>query len=148
MAETWIINPASSHEFPFAVVVPEPELRHTEQARRREKGTIWIQAPRGQGIEVAIFLIRAEGDLSDRLFAAGWAAHIVDAQLPDGRRLLVVARHSTLPAEWLPELAATKSTVRSTMTAQATQVHDASMLLVSGPNGRGTRTFVELAVRD
>lgn len=146
LTETWKINPASGHEFPFAVFVPEPELRHTELTRYRRKSTVWIQAPRGQGIEVAIFLIRAEGDLADNLFAAGWAAQIVDAQLPDGRRLLVVARHSTLPGEWLPELAATKNAVRGAMAVRSDQTHGAGMLLVAGPNDRGTRTFVEVSV--
>ena len=143
--DDWSISPASKYEFPFAVVIPEPELCPGEWTEHRDKGTVWIQAPDGQGTEVGIFLVRAEGDLSETLFAAGWNTHIVDAQLPDKRRLLVVARHSRVPVEWIRELAAVKNSARANLNESSISAHHSRMLLFAGPDPQGTRRFVEVA---
>jgi hypothetical protein len=144
--DTWDIDTASDYKFPFSVVVPEPELRISDWAQHRNKGTVWIDAPRGEGIEIAVMLARATGDLTDKLNSAGWYVHLVDVVLPDGRRLLVVAGHTTVPPDKLAELNKAKQAVRAAMAKNSISIRNARMLLLAGPNELGTRKFVEAAV--
>ena len=144
--DAWDIDPASNYQFPFSVVFPEQELRHGEWAQHREKGTVWIEALQGQGTEVAVLLVRADGDLSNGLAAAGWHTKVVDALLPDGRRLLLVAGRSTIPEERLRELETAKSAARGVIAKNAAPVQNPRLLLLAGANEQGTRKFVEAAV--
>jgi hypothetical protein len=97
-------------------------------------------------VEIAIFLVRAIGDLSASLAAAGWATTIVDAPLPDGRRLLVTAGVSAVPVEKLAELETTKAAAQAAMARNAEPVQNPRMVLLAGPNELGVRKFVEAAV--
>jgi hypothetical protein len=144
--DTWNIDTASTYAFPFSVVVPEQELRSAEWAQHKEKGTLWIQAPEGRGVEVAIFLVRTSGDLSGSLRALGWHTIVVDATLPDSRRLLVVARDVALPEDRLAELERAKVAVRAAISRKAVQLRNPRLLLMAGANEQGTRKFVEAAV--
>jgi len=140
--DTWNIDTTSRYQFPFSVVFPEQELRHGEWFQHRDRGTIWLEATTGQGIEVAIFLIRANGVQSSGLRAAGWAMSVVDAELPDGRRLLVVAGCTTVSSDKLAELEALKIGV----TAHSPEaMQNPRMVLLAGPDAQGTRKFVEAA---
>jgi hypothetical protein len=140
--DTWNIDATSRYQFPFSVVIPEQELRHGEWFQHRDRGTIWLDASKGQGIEVALFLIRASGDQSSGLTAAGWPISVVDAELPDGRRLLVVAGHITVPADKLAELETLKIGVRA---HSPEPMRNPRMVLLAGPDAQGTRKFVEAA---
>jgi hypothetical protein len=144
--EEWSIDPASSYAFPFSIVIPEQELRSADWPQHKDKGTVWVEAQPGRGVEVAIFLVRALGDLSANLRAAGWHTGIADALLPDGRRLLVVAGHGTVPTEKLAELKVTKAATRASLEREATPARNPRLVLVAGANEQGTRKFVEAAV--
>lgn len=144
--DAWNIDTASNYQFPFSVIVPEQELRCAEWAQHRDKGTVWVQTAAGQGVEVAVFLVRAAGDLSASLAAAGWHTQIVDAMLPDGRRLLVAAGNATVSIERLAELEAMKAAARAIMEREGSQARNPRLLLVAGANEEGTRKFVEAAV--
>jgi hypothetical protein len=141
------IDVGSNSQFPFAVVIPESELRLGEWAKYRDKDTIWINAPEGTVIRVGVMLVRADGDLSANISAAGWSTSIADAPLPDGRRLLVTA--AALPgaylAERLADLAAAKATALAVASRSSTPIGQVRMLLFAGSNEQGTRTFVEAA---
>ncbi len=145
--DSWNIDVTSNYQFPFAVVIPEQELRNAEWAQYRDKGTTWIEAPREKGIEVAIFLIRSDGNLLPSLKAAGWHTIIIDTALPDGRRLLVAAGESMIPAAKLAELEQARLGAQNAL-AFSTEPHgNLRMLLLAGANEEGTRKFVEAAVR-
>ena len=121
-------------------------FRRGDWAIHRDKGTVWIEAHRSRGVEIAIFLVRAIGDLSASLTAAGWSTTIVDAPLPDGRRLLVAAGPSTVPAEKLAELETARATAQAAIARNAKAVRNPRMVLLAGPNELGVRKFVEAAV--
>jgi hypothetical protein len=144
--DVWNIDVSANYQFPFAVVIPEQELRHGEWAQHRDKGTIWIEAAPGRGVEIAIFLVRANGDLSYSPEASGWSTMIVDAWVPDGRRLIVVAGDAAIPDTKLSELESVRLTARATLENSSTVVRNPRILLLSGPNEEGTRKFVEAAV--
>ena len=143
--DKWIIDTASQYQWPFSVVVPEQELRHGEWFEHRDRGTIWLEATKGQVIEVALFLIRAAGDQSAGLRAAGWNAGVVDALLPDGRRLLVVAANTTVLPEKLAELKAIKASVKAMAERAHEPMKNPRVVLLAGPDSQGTRKFVEAA---
>ena len=88
--DRWSIDPAAAFSYPCGVIIPETELRTGNWKKHKDKGTIWLPVKAREAIEVAILLVRTEGDCSSLLAAGGWSAPIVDSQLPDGRRLLVV----------------------------------------------------------
>jgi hypothetical protein len=145
--DTWQIDVASTYQFPFSVVIPEQELRSGDWAMHRDKGTVWLEAIEGQGVEVGIFLLRADGDLSPGLTSAGWHTTIVDALLPDGRRLLVAAGSAMVPAEKLAELETARAKAQAILARSGATVGNPRMLLLAGPNEHGTRKFVEAAVQ-
>ena len=144
--DVWNIDVSANYQFPFAVVIPEQELRHGEWAQHHDKGTIWIEAAPGRGVEIAKFLVRANGDLSYSPEASGWSTMIVDAWVPDGRRLIVVAGDAAIPDTKLSELESVRLTARATLENSSTVVRNPRILLLSGPNEEGTRKFVEAAV--
>ena len=144
--DVWNIDVSANYQLPFAVVIPEQELRHGEWAQHRDKGTIWIEASPGRGVEIALFLVRAGGDLSSNLEESGWHTVIVNASVPDGRRLLVVAGEATVPHAKLSELDSVRLTARAALANSAGVVRNPRMLLLSGPNQQGTRKFVEAAL--
>lgn len=144
--EVWEIDVDSQYQFPFAVVVPEQELRVAEWAKYRDKGTIWIDAPVDKGVEVAIFLVRAEGDLSTNLNSAGWHTIIVDAALPDGRRLLVAVGDATITDVKLAELEQIRLVAKRALATSNEPVGNPRILMLAGANEQGTRKFVEVAV--
>lgn len=144
--DEWNIDVSSHYQFPFSVVVPEQELRRADWAIHREKGTIWVMADRGRGVEIAVFLIRAIGDITANLTAAGWFTTIVDAPIPDGRRLLVVAGAATVPPEKLAELETARVTAQAAIARSGRARGNPRMVLLAGPNEHGVRKFVEAAV--
>ncbi len=144
--EVWDIDVTSKYQFPFAVVVPEQELRRGHWAQHRDKGTLWLEAKAGCGVEVALLLVRAAGDLSPGLKAAGWEAQIVDAALPDGRRLLVVAGQATVTPEKLAELDEARLAASAVVANHTGPIGNPRMLLLAGAHDQGTRKFVETAM--
>lgn len=144
--DTWDIDPASGYAFPFAVVFPEQELRVADWGQHRDKGTVWIEVPRGKGVEVAVFLVRASGDVSRGLVESGWKVLIVDALLGGERRLIVAGGYATVPDKKLAELDAVKAVARTSIANMAAPVRNSRMLLLAGANEGGTRKFVEAAV--
>jgi len=144
--DEWQIDVSSPYVFTFSVVIPEQELRVGNWAVHRDKGTIWVVAEPGRAVEIAIFLVRVTGDMSQNLSAAGWFSTIVDASLPDGRRLLVVAGEATVSDEKQAELEAAKVTARAVMARSGRTLENPRMMLVAGPNEFGVRKFVEAAV--
>lgn len=142
----WDIDPLASYSFPFSVVVPEQELRMSEWAQHKEKGTIWVQASPGMGVEIAVFLVRTSDDVSLSLQSVGWHTRVVDAFLPDGRRLIVVAGEATVPLEKLKELEATKVALRSAIQDKSPRLVNPRLVLVTEANEHGTRKFVEAAI--
>lgn len=143
--DEWHIDVDSNYQFPFSLVIPEQELRLGEWVAHRDKGTNWVDAPRSKGVEIALFLVRAFGDLSASLNAAGWFTTLVDAPLPDGRRLLVVAGAATVPAGKLAELEAVRTTAQAAMAGRAEMMRNPRMVLLAGPDEQGVRKFVEAA---
>lgn len=143
--DIWDIDVNSNCQCPFAVVIPEQELRDVKWVQHRDKGTIWIYVPREKCIEVAIFLIRSNGDLSSSLKAGGWNTLIVNAALPDGRPLLVAAGESTIPDRKLAELDEFRVGARNTRNFSTEQLGNLRMLVLAGANDQGTRKFVEAA---
>jgi len=143
--DVWNIDISADYQFPLAVVTPERELRQGEWAQHRDKGTIWIEAAPGRGVEIAIFFVRANGDLLSSLEASGWRTVIVDTSVPDGRRLIVVVGDAAIPDTKLAELESARLTARVALANSSTVILNPRMLL-SGPNEQGTRKFVEAAV--
>ena len=143
--DMWNIDTAANYQFPFAVIIPEQELRHGDWFQHRDKGTIWLNAPKSQAVEIALFLLRASGDYSAGLMAAGWQYSVVDTPLPDGRRLLVVAGHTTVPAAKLAELEAVRVASKAVAAHSPEPLGNPRMVLLAGPDAQGTRKFVEAA---
>jgi hypothetical protein len=140
-----MINPHSTYEFPFGVIVPASELRQAAWARHKDKGTTWIPAKQGSAVEIAVFLTRAEPRPVNELASAGWNTIIVLERLPDGRDLWVVAGETQLPEERSVELESIKAQVRPLIAALPTVPANPRLLLFA-TNERGTRRFVEAAV--
>jgi len=143
--ESWNIDPASNYQFPFAVVIPEQELRHGPWVEHRDRGTMWLQARQGMGVEIGLFLVRAHGDLSVSLAAAGWRTRIVDSVLPDGRRLVVVAAHPKILKEKLAELEANRKRVQALVAGNKIAAQNPRLVFLAGADEHGTRKFVEAA---
>ena len=143
--DVWSIDPNANYSFPFAVVIPQPELRTGEWAQHRDKGTIWLPVATGEGVEVAIFFIRTAEDQSNALAAAGWHTTIVNAFLPDGRRLLVVAGKSLAHLERQAELEGIRNRVHPLLAAAPTPLRNPRALLFA-TDEKGTRRFVEIVV--
>jgi hypothetical protein len=144
--EEWQIDVKSNHQVPFSVVIPAAELRGGKWPQLREKNTVWVDSPPEGAVQVAVFLVRAEGDLSAQFGAVGWTTCITDTPLPDGRRLLVLAGPATIPPERGRELAAVKASARAANAGIPKPVGNLRMVLVTGANEHGTRAFVEAAV--
>ena len=144
--DAWQINIASPFEYPFAVIFPEQELREGDWEKHRDKGTMWIQAMPGKAIEVALFLVRVTEDISTALEAAGWRILLVDALLPDARRLLVAAAHANPPEEKLAEIDRLKHSAQIVISQLAEPVANPRILLLTSATQHGTRKFVETAV--
>ena len=145
--DVWLIDPRATFAFPFAIVIPESELRNAEWASYRDRGTIWIPVEQGRGIEVATFLIRSEADQSASLKAAGWKTTLVNTLLQDGRRLVVVAGDSMAHVEKQAELAAIREHARTMLDSSETAVANPRLLLTARDENQ-TRRFVEVALRD
>jgi hypothetical protein len=145
--DEWSIDPKAAFSHPFGVIIPELELRRGDWKKHRDKGTVWIPTKSGEGIEIALFLVRIEGDCGQALAAAGWHTKIVDATLPDGRRLLVVAGKSMAHAERADELNALRLTMGRLLTAHSAPIANPRALLTA-VNDRGTRRFAEVAGRN
>ena len=142
--DVWSINPQANYEFPFGVIIPETELRAGEWARHREKGTIWLPVGKGEGVEVAVFLVRSAADQSNALAAAGWHTTIVDTSLSDGRRLLVVAGKSLAHRTGQKDIDDFRRRARPLIDTAATPFKNPRGLLFA-TDKVGTRRFVEVA---
>lgn len=142
----WDIDPCANYNFPFSVMVPEQELRIAEWAKHKDKRTIWIQAPLGKGVEVAVFFVRSADDLSLSLQSLGRHTHIVDAPLPDGRRLIVTAGESAVPAERLKEVESIKAEARLAIQEASIRPATPRLVLIADANEQGIRKFVEAAI--
>lgn len=143
--DKWFIDVRASYQFPFSVVFPEQELRSGDWYRFPEKETIWIEAKPKGGIEVALFLVRAQGDITDSLRTSGWHTTIVDATLSDGRRLLVVAGDAAPPQEELAELEAIRKQIVNDLLPRVAPMANPRMVLNAGPDSNGVRKFVDVA---
>lgn len=144
--DVWAVDVSAQYVFPFSVVFPEQELRSANWAAHRDKGTVWVTAEHGKGVEIGIFLMRVTGDVTAGLNAAGWLRTIVDAPLPDGRRLIVAAGEVTLPASKLTELEAIQTTAQDAIARSRRTPDNPRMVLLAGPNEHRVRKFVEAAV--
>jgi hypothetical protein len=122
--DVWSIDPNANYSFPFAVVIPQPQLRTGEWAQHRDNGTIWLPVATGEGVEVAIFFIRTAEDQSNALAAAGWHMMIVNTFLPDGRQLLVVAGKSLAHLERQAELEGIRNRVHPFLAAVPTPLRN------------------------
>lgn len=142
----WNIDPLANYNFPFSLVIPEQELRIAEWAIQKDKGTIWIQASPNKGVEIAIFLVRTSDEVSHSLRAKGWHTCIVDALLPDGRKLIVVAGEAVIPQDRLNELETTKIELRRFNQQTISSTSNLRLVLLTDTNSQGTRSFVEAAV--
>lgn len=141
----WTINPQANYEFPFGIIIPQSELRAAQWSQHRNKGTIWLPVASGKAIEVAVFLIRTTQDQSNSLAAEGWHTTIVNASLPDGRRLFVVAGNSLAHVERQKELQNIRMQVGAYLRSLPNQPQNPRILLfATGPTG--TRRFVEVAI--
>jgi hypothetical protein len=143
----WTIDPQATSAFPFAIVVPEPELRIAEWAQHRDRGTVWLPVEKGRGLEVGVFLIRSDADQRSSLEAAGWRTGLVNALLPDGRRLIVVAGDSLAHLERQQELAAIRAHTKRMLGSSAAALANPRLLLTAC-DANQTRRFVEVALQD
>lgn len=145
--DEWSIDLKAAFSRPFGVIIPEPELRRGDWAKHKDKGTVCLPVKSGEGIEIAPFLVRTEGDCGPAFVAAGWHTRIVDTTLPDGRRLLVVAGKSMAHAERTEELRALRLTMGRLLTAHGAPIANPRAFLTAVDDG-GARRFVEVAGRD
>ena len=144
--DKWTINPASEMEFPFGIIVPHSELRAGPWGKHKAKGTQWVQAKPGAAIEIAFFLTRVDAGRIANPRSAAWHTALVEAALPDGRTLWVMAGDATLPDVKREELGVAKKRAMALLRGEAKQRDKSNfrMLLVSC-NEQGTRRFVEVA---
>jgi hypothetical protein len=145
--DEWIIDPDVPYSHPFSVVIPEPELRAGQWKQHKDKGTIWLPVNSDEGIEVAVFLVRMDGDIDAALTASGWHTKLVDTLLPDGRRLIVVAGKSIAHVECAQELANLRTKMAAQLAAHSEPVENPRALLTAIDH-RGIRRFVEVAGRN
>ena len=145
--DTWHICPQATYAFPFGIIIPEQELRAGEWAKHRDRGTIWLPTTVGQGIEIAIFLIRTPSDQSESLASAGWHTTLVNASLPDGRILLVVAGNTTAHLDRKAELDEIKAGARALISTASVAPANPRLLLFA-TNESGTRRFIEVAANE
>lgn len=143
--DTWTINPESEYEFPFGIVIPASELRHSSWAKHKDKGTIWIPVKTSSSVEIAVFLTHVEPRPIEELASAGWTTTIVLERLPDGRDLWVVAGETTFPEDRMIELENLKDLVRHQLAQLPTPPENPRLLLIA-TDAKGTRRFVEAAV--
>jgi hypothetical protein len=76
--DKWTIEPRAAYAFPFAVIVPELELRQGEWKQHRDKGTFWLNVEKGKTKEVARFLVREQSDQRNALAQVGWKEFLLD----------------------------------------------------------------------
>jgi hypothetical protein len=145
--DVWQIDTLAQYEFPFAVVFPEPELRVGAWKKHRDRGTQWLPAEVGSGVEVAIFLIRSHADQSQSLAAAGWHRQLVDSPLSDGRRLLVVAGSSKAHLAGQADIEAMRQRAKPLLDSEASHYQNPRGLLFA-VDAKGTRRFVEVSARE
>ena len=145
--DLWRINPRSQYEFPFGIIVPTSELRQATWAKHRDKGTTWLSAKQDSAVEIAVFLTRAEPRPMTSLAAAGWHTTVVLERLPDGRDLWVVAGDSRLADDRRAELAGIRAQVRP-LIARLPVAPANPRLFLFATDGKGTRRFVEAAVKE
>lgn len=145
--DAWQIEPAANYAFPIAVVFPQPELRVGEWKQHRDKGTVWLTAEVGAGVEVAVFLVRSETDQTESLSRAGWHTCLVNSLLNDGRRLFVVAGSSKAHLAGQADIAALRATARPLLQSEASEYRNARGLLFA-VDAHGTRRFVEVSARE
>ena len=146
--DEWQIDPQSTFSFPFSIVIPSKELRTAPWPIHRDKGTIWIAAPPDKAIEVGFFLVRRTGELTQSLHAAGWSVTIVDALLPDGRRLIVAGGSAEFSKEKEKELCTLRLSAKAFLGRVSNPPANPRLLLLAGPNEYGVRKFVEAALLD
>ena len=88
--------------------------------------------------------MRTEGDCSLALAAGEWSAPMVNAQLPDGRRLLVTHGRSMAHVERAEELKAIHATIAKVVSSLRDPPAN-PRALVTAVDDRGTRRFLEVA---
>lgn len=145
--EEWNIDTQANFAFPFAVVLPESDLRAGEWKKHRDKGTIWLKVQKEKSKEVAVFLVRSDSDHKQALSRCGWHDILLDTKLVDGRRLIVVGGESSAHAERQEELAHIRNRARTLLESSSTAAANPRMLLVACDE-KGTRRFVEVAVNE
>jgi hypothetical protein len=139
--DEWKIDTASAYEFPFGILIPNSELRAGPWAAHRDNGTLWLK-PGPQATEIAFFLTRITPLSYDRLRVQGWDTVLTDAQLPDGRRLLIVAGNGTISDGTRRQIEQAREHVASVSAELANP-----RLLAYAANDAGTRRFIEVAAR-
>lgn len=145
--DVWQIDPAANYAFPFAVVFPQPELRIGKWQQHRDRGTIWLPAEAGAGVEVALFLVRTDADQSQSLASAGWHTRLVDSSLSDGRRLFVVAGSSKAHLKGQADIDALRAAAKPLLESEASQYQNPRGILFA-VDAHGTRRFVEVSARE
>jgi len=145
--ETWQVNTGAQLTCPFGVIIPESELRVAGWPPASKKPTIWIPLSLGQAIEVSVFLVRLkEGEAGLPIVVAGTVATIADAPLPDGRRLLVVARPFIMNQQAREELERVKATGRLHLGEPRSAPWNPRILATTAGNEHGTRHFIEASL--
>ena len=142
--DKWSIDPTSDCQYPFGIIIPESELRVADWPRYRDRGTIWLPVTKGNSLTVAVFLTRRHGDYKHSLPAAGWQTTLVDALLPDGRRLLVVSGMSQAHVEKQADIEKWRTMARAINDALPTPFENARIVIGAGADEQ-TRHFVEIA---
>jgi len=146
-SDEWSIDPAAAYSHPFSVIIPEPELRSADWTKHKDERTVWLPVEVGEAVEIALFLVRTEGDCGQTLVAAGWHTTILDATLADSRRLLVVAGKSMAHIERAEELDALRITMEKLSSAHGAPLANLRAVLTA-VDDHGTRRLVEVAGRD
>ena len=144
--ERWTIDPGSTYQFPFGVIVPCSELRAGNWGIWKDKGTIWIPATNAEAIQIGVFLTRLDPIPVDQIVAAGWLYTIVSDVLPDGRTLSVLAGPATLDADRRAQLDAIKARAHELAAAPQGPPRVRRLAITTGPNEPGTRNFVDAAL--
>jgi len=143
LLEEWIIDTSAPLARPFGVIIPEPELRAGAWRQHRDRGTVWLPAREGFSTEIAVFLVRSQEDPLPALDAAGWGI-IVDAAMPDGRRLFVVHGWSTAHIAGQGDIDRFRAQAAPLLSAADPPLQNPRGVLVAVDDA-GTRRFVEVA---
>jgi hypothetical protein len=143
--DVWAIDPATLVSYPFGICIPESELRVGDWQQHRDRGTVWLPAWKGFSTEIAVFLARSLEDPRPSLTAAGWEYVLVDAPLPDGRRLLVVAGWSADQVVGSQDIVSFRAQA-APLVASAAQPSSNLRGVLLATDEKGTRRFVEVAV--